>query len=157
MAKYRKKTMRKTHLVALIGCLISGVGLATYVYNPMQIEQAIPAAKCWWNEGIFLKATASEGQYQRFMSQNPLNTERLKSGEAQGCFQSGSCMNTKEEAIKALEEQMLGWAGIQGGNLLKGNMLGMLGLKSEAEARARQSEADFCVKYLGEQRRQLQK
>lgn len=155
MAKYRTKTMRKSRILAWVSlaALVGAGGL--YVANPMAITQAIPQAQCWWDDGIFLRATADEGGYTRLMQSNPLNKNRLSSGDARGCYPQGGCIETREEAVKLLEEQMLGWAGVQGGNLLKGNVLGMLGLKSEADARAVQTEADYCFKYLGNHRNKL--
>lgn len=136
--------------------LVVVCGLAyTYVVQPMSVELGIPRLQCWWQDGVYLRATAKEAGYQKIMHQTSDNLARLKTGEAVGCFNEGRCVQSPTEAISALEQKMLSWTAVGGGQLLKGNVLGMLGMKAEDAARARQAEAEYCLNYLATQRREI--
>lgn len=136
--------------------LVVVCGLAyTYVVQPMSLELGVPRLQCWWQDGVYLRATAKEAGYQKIMHQTSDNTARLKTGEAVGCFNEGRCVQSPTEAMSALEQKMLSWTAVGGGQLLKGNVLGMLGMKAEDAARARQAEAEYCLNYLATQRREI--
>ncbi len=135
--------------------IIAGGAAYTYVVQPMSLELGIPRLQCWWDGGVYLRATAKEAGYQKVMHQTSDNIARLKAGEAVGCFNEGRCVRGATEAVSALEQQMLGWSAIGGGELLKGNVLGMLGMKAEDSARAKQAEAQYCISYLADHRRQI--
>lgn len=132
--------------------LIGGAAY-TYVFQPMALELGLPRAQCWWEGGTYLRATAKESGYSALMSQMPENQVRLKQGDAVGCFNEGQCVQTPNEALGAIESQMMTWTAAAGGNLIKGNIMNMIGMRAEDDARARQSEAEYCVQYLGEKRR----
>ncbi len=144
------------NLWQIVSFLVVVGGLAYgYVFQPMSLELGVPRLQCWWEDGVYLRATAKEAGYQKVMHQTSDNIARLKSGEAVGCFNEGRCVQSPTEAISALEQKMLSWTAIGGGELLKGNLLGMLGMKAEDAARAGQAEAQYCLNYLAEQRREI--
>jgi hypothetical protein len=135
--------------------LVAG-GLAyTSIFQPMSLELGIPRVQCWWQDGVYLRATAKEAGYQKIMHQTSDNAARLKTGEAVGCFNEGRCVQSPNEAVSALEQKMLSWTAVGGGELLKGNLLGMFGMKAEDTARARHAEAQYCLNYLAAQRREI--
>ena len=137
--------------------VIIGGAAYTYVFQPMALELGVPRLQCWLKDGVYLRATVKETGYAAMMNQTPENKARLQRGEAEGCFNQGSCALTPNEALSALEAQILNWATVGGGNLLKGNILNMMGMRSEAEARAKQAEAEYCMAYLGDHRRDIEK
>jgi hypothetical protein len=134
---------------------VAGGVAYTYVVQPMSLELGIPRAQCWWEGGVYLRATNRESGYQNIMRQTSDNSARLKTGEAAGCFNEGACAQNPTEAVSALEQKMLSWTAVGGGELLKGNVLGMLGMKAEDAARAKQAEAQYCLGYLAAQRNKI--
>lgn len=135
--------------------VVAGGVVYTYVVQPMSLELGLPRAQCWWEGGVHLRATAKEVGYQNIMRQTSDNSARLKTGEAVGCFNEGACAQSPTQAVSALEQKMLSWTAVGGGELLKGNVLGMLGMKAEDTARAKQAEAQYCLNYLAEQRQKI--
>jgi hypothetical protein len=135
--------------------IVAGGAAYTYVVQPMSLELGIPRAQCWWQGGVYLRSTAKEPGYSKLMSQMPENQVRLKNGEAVGCFNAGQCVQTPNEALGALEGQILNWTAVGGGQLLTGNVLEILGLRAEAGARAKQAEAQYCIDYLAKERKAL--
>ena len=132
------------------------VGAAyTYVFQPMALELGVPKLQCWWQDGVYLRSTEKERGYTTMMKSTPANSERLKRGEAQGCFPEGTCVAGPMEAKQVLEQKMLVWTMQGGGQLLAGNLLGLMGNEAEANARAKQAEAEYCLEALGEVRRSL--
>jgi hypothetical protein len=127
----------------------------TYVFQPMALELGVPKLQCWWQDGVYLRSTEKDRGYTAMMKSTPANLERLKRGEAQGCFPAGTCVAGPIEAKQVLEQQMLAWTMQGGGQLLAGNLLGLMGNESEVSARAKQAEAAYCLKALGEVRRSL--
>lgn len=138
-----------------------GIGLIicaayTYVFQPMALELGVPKLQCWWNDGVYLRSTEKERGYSAMMRSTPANLERLKRGEAQGCFPEGECVAGPIEAKSVLETKMLTWTAVGGGQLLAGNLLGMLGNENAETAKAKQAEAEYCLNYLGNVRRGLE-
>jgi hypothetical protein len=139
----------------LVALTVLGGAAYTYVFQPMALELGLPRAQCWWQGGVYLRSTEKEYGYAHLMRSTPENAARLKAGAAQGCFQNGACVANKTAALGALEQQMVAWVGLAGGQLLVGNVLNMLGQTSAATARAKQAEAEYCLKYLGRIRQAL--
>ncbi len=135
--------------------IVAGGAAYTYVVQPMSLELGVPRLTCWWDGGVYLRATKQERGYRAMMQQSDENRARVQRGEAKGCFNEGRCVLTRAEALGALEQQMIYWTAVGGGELLKGNVLGMLGMRSEEAARAKQAEAQYCINYLAEQRKPL--
>jgi hypothetical protein len=133
------------------------VGAAyTYVFQPMALELGVPKVQCWWKDGVYLRSTEKERGYTTMMHSTPANLERLKRGEAQGCFPEGTCVAGPVEAKSVLETKMLSWTAVGGGQLLAGNVLSMLGNENAGTAKAKQVEAEYCLTYLGDVRRSLE-
>lgn len=132
------------------------VGAAyTYVFQPMALELGVPKLQCWWQDGVYLRSTEKERGYKTMMMSTPVNAERYKRGEVNGCYPEGACVAGSIEAKDSIEKKMLSWTMQGGGQLLAGNVLAMLGQDNAEVARAKQAEAEYCLKYLGDARRAL--
>jgi hypothetical protein len=137
--------------------VVAGGFAYTYIVQPMSLQLGLPRIQCWWDDGVYLRATAKEAGYANVMRNTSDNLARLKNGEAVGCFNEGRCVQSETEAVSTLERKILSWAAVGGGQLLAGNVLGMLGLSTENTARAKQAEAQYCIDYLGNQRQDIVK
>lgn len=147
--------------------VVAGSAAYTYVIEPAWVNLGTSGAKCWWDGGVYIRATVKEQGYVSEMSKLIQNRARLETGEAKGCLPEPKCALSPAEAIAMIDRKIVSWGIVQEYQQRKLNFLGNMhdgkgldlpgdGIAGRVDAMAKLDEAHYCTRYLQSTRKTLE-